>query len=108
MVDPKHRKFTRIVKDSDCRGLKILLSTPLTLPLSKNSTTELGNRSARTPNDEHGVLPLSNSTQHKLRVLFVDDEAAIREVMRIELPRMGHEVTLCENGEAALRALENQ
>jgi DNA-binding NtrC family response regulator len=60
------------------------------------------------PDDEHGVLPLSISTQHKLRVLFVDDEAAIREVMRIELPRMGHEVTLCENGEAALRALEIQ
>ncbi len=49
---------------------------------------------------------MSNSTQHKLRVLFVDDEAAIREVMRIELPRMGHDVTLCENGEAALAALE--
>ncbi len=49
---------------------------------------------------------MSNSTQHKLRVLFVDDEAGIREVMRIELPRMGHDVTLCENGEAALRALE--
>ncbi|MCA9070294.1 MAG: sigma-54-dependent Fis family transcriptional regulator, partial [Planctomycetaceae bacterium] len=49
---------------------------------------------------------MSNSTQHKLRVLFVDDEAAIREVMRIELPRMGHDVTICENGESALAALE--
>ena len=49
---------------------------------------------------------MSNSTQHKLRVLFVDDEAAIREVMKIELPRMGHDVTLCENGEKALEALE--
>ncbi len=49
---------------------------------------------------------MSNSTQHKLRVLFVDDEAAIREVMRIELPRMGHDVTICEDGEAALAALE--
>lgn len=49
---------------------------------------------------------MSNSTQHKLRVLFVDDEAAIREVMKIELPRMGHDVTICENGEAALAALE--
>jgi DNA-binding NtrC family response regulator len=53
------------------------------------------------------VFLLSNSTQHKLRVLFVDDEAGIREVMRIELPRMGHDVTLCENGEAALQALES-
>jgi len=45
---------------------------------------------------------------HKLRVLFVDDEAAIREIMKIELPRMGHEVTICEDGAAALRALEKQ
>ena len=40
-----------------------------------------------------------------LRVLFVDDEAPIREVMRIELPRMGHEVTVCEDGETALEVL---
>ena len=40
-----------------------------------------------------------------LRVLFVDDEAPIREVMRIELPRMGYEVTVCEDGETALESL---
>ena len=40
-----------------------------------------------------------------LRVLFGDDEAPIREVMRIELPRMGHEVTVCEDGETALEVL---
>ena len=43
-----------------------------------------------------------------LRVLFVDDEAPIREVMWIELPRMGHEVTVCEDGETALEALVDQ
>lgn len=43
---------------------------------------------------------------NKLRVLFVDDEVAIREVMRIELPRMGHEVTICEDGAAALKSLD--
>lgn len=48
---------------------------------------------------------LSNSV-NKLRVLFVDDEAAIREVMRIELPRMGHDVTICEDGQSALVALD--
>ncbi len=48
---------------------------------------------------------MSNSV-NKLRVLFVDDEAAIREVMRIELPRMGHDVTICEDGQSALIALE--
>jgi len=47
---------------------------------------------------------LSEST-HRLRVLFVDDEAMIREVMRIELPRMGHDVTVCDGGEAAVTAI---
>jgi DNA-binding NtrC family response regulator len=37
--------------------------------------------------------------------LFVDDEQPIRDVMQIELPRMGHDVTLCENGEEAIEAL---
>jgi len=49
---------------------------------------------------------LNPSVSSKLRVLFVDDEAPIREVMRIELPRMGHEVTICEDGHAAVAALE--
>jgi len=49
---------------------------------------------------------LSSPVQHKLRVLFVDDESAIRSVMQIELPRMGHEVTICENGQEALLALD--
>lgn len=48
------------------------------------------------------------AASHKLRVLFVDDEAPIREIMKIELPRMGHEVTICEDGHAALKALEKQ
>ncbi|NOX55721.1 MAG: sigma-54-dependent Fis family transcriptional regulator, partial [Planctomycetes bacterium] len=43
-----------------------------------------------------------------MRVLFVDDEETIREVMRIELPRMGHEVTICEDGESALKAVEER
>ena len=30
----------------------------------------------------------------------------IREVMRIELPRMGHEVTVCDGGEAAIKAID--
>lgn len=44
---------------------------------------------------------------NRLRVLFVDDEAMIREVMRIELPRMGHDVTVCESGEHALEVIDN-
>ena len=41
-------------------------------------------------------------------MLFVDDEPAIRDVMKLELPRMGHDVVMCEDGHAALRALEKQ
>jgi DNA-binding NtrC family response regulator len=43
---------------------------------------------------------------HKsLRVLFVDDEQSLQEFMRTELPRMGHEVTVCPDGKAAIREL---
>jgi DNA-binding NtrC family response regulator len=49
---------------------------------------------------------LNQSALNKLRVLFVDDEAPIRDVMRIELPRMGHEAVICEDGKAAIAAVE--
>jgi DNA-binding NtrC family response regulator len=49
---------------------------------------------------------LSAAPSNRLRVLFVDDESAIREVMKIELPRMGHDVTISEDGQAALKALD--
>src|SRR4029077_7089775 len=41
-----------------------------------------------------------------LRVLFVDDEKSLQEFMRSELPRLGHEVTVCQDGRAALKVLE--
>lgn len=44
---------------------------------------------------------------HKsLRVLFADDEKSLQEFMRTELPRLGHEVTVCPDGRSALKALE--
>jgi DNA-binding NtrC family response regulator len=44
---------------------------------------------------------------HKsLRVLFADDEKSLQEFMRSELPRLGHEVVVCPDGRAALKALE--
>ncbi len=42
-----------------------------------------------------------------LRVLFADDEASLRDLMAMELPRMGHEVRVCADGTAAVRALEH-
>jgi DNA-binding NtrC family response regulator len=41
-----------------------------------------------------------------LRILFADDEAHLRDLMQMELPRLGHEVTVCPDGSAALKALE--
>src|SRR5438552_14021450 len=45
-------------------------------------------------------------THKSLRVLFADDEKSLQEFMRSELPRLGHEVTVCPDGRAALKALE--
>jgi two-component system NtrC family response regulator len=41
-----------------------------------------------------------------LKLLFADDEKSLQEVMRLELPRMGHEVTVCPDGMTAAAALE--
>src|SRR5690349_3586360 len=48
-----------------------------------------------------------NSKPHsRLKVLFADDEQALQELMSLELPRMGHEVTVCPDGHTAAAALE--
>lgn len=39
-----------------------------------------------------------------MRILFADDETSIQELMRIELPRLGHEATVCPDGRTALAA----
>ena len=45
-------------------------------------------------------------THRCLRVLFVDDETSLREFMKSELPRLGHEVTVCPDGRTAVKTLE--
>jgi DNA-binding NtrC family response regulator len=50
-------------------------------------------------------MPTATTTT-KLRVLFVDDEPSLQEFMRTELPRLGHEVTVCPNGATALQAIQ--
>lgn len=42
----------------------------------------------------------------RLKLLFADDESSLQELMRLELPRMGHEVTVCPDGTTAVAALE--
>src|SRR5437588_1759870 len=47
------------------------------------------------------------ATPHNsLRILFADDEKSLQEFMRSELPRLGHEVTVCPDGKAGIKALE--
>lgn len=42
----------------------------------------------------------------KLKILFADDEVHLQDLIRVELPRMGHEVTVCPDGLTAIAALE--
>lgn len=49
---------------------------------------------------------MEKSHQGGLRILFADDEAHLRDLMQMELPRLGHEVTVCPDGASALKALE--
>jgi DNA-binding NtrC family response regulator len=49
---------------------------------------------------------LATPSHNSLRVLFVDDEKSLQEFMRSELPRLGHEVTVCPDGRAAVKVLE--
>ena len=46
------------------------------------------------------------SPARPMRILFADDEPALQELMRIELPRLGQEATVCPDGRTALAALD--
>lgn len=48
----------------------------------------------------------SAKPRKRLKVLFADDESSLQELMSIELPHMGHEVTVCPDGTTAVAALE--
>lgn len=41
-----------------------------------------------------------------LSLLFADDERSLQELMKLELPRMGHTVTVCPDGTTAVAAIE--
>ncbi|MDR3108380.1 MAG: sigma-54 dependent transcriptional regulator [Planctomycetaceae bacterium] len=43
-----------------------------------------------------------------MKILFADDEISLQELMRLELPRMGHTVTVCPDGRAAISVLEKE
>jgi DNA-binding NtrC family response regulator len=43
---------------------------------------------------------------NRLKILFADDEPRLQELMSLEIPRMGHEVTVCPDGHTAVAAME--
>ena len=43
---------------------------------------------------------------NRLRILFVDDEAHLREFMRTELPRLGHDVTVCQDSKSGIEMVK--
>ena len=47
-----------------------------------------------------------SSGHQSLRVLVVDDEEHLQELLRTELSDRGHEVTVCPSGRVALKVLE--
>jgi DNA-binding NtrC family response regulator len=49
---------------------------------------------------------LANSPLKSLRILYADDEKSLQEFMQDELPRLGHEVTVCPDGRTAVKTLE--
>jgi DNA-binding NtrC family response regulator len=51
-------------------------------------------------------VALTTPAHHRLRLLFVDDEQHLREFMRTELPRLGHEVTVCPDSRTALEVIK--
>lgn len=51
---------------------------------------------------------MAQSNKHKLRVLFVDDDESIADLLQSELPRMGHSATVCRSPAEALAAVEKQ
>jgi DNA-binding NtrC family response regulator len=41
-----------------------------------------------------------------MKLLFADDESHLQQLMSLEIPRLGHEVTVCPDGLTAVAALE--
>ena len=51
---------------------------------------------------------MKKSQPSQLSILFADDEPSLQELMRMELPHLGHRVTVCPDGYTAVAALERE
>lgn len=52
--------------------------------------------------------PVKKSQPNQLSILFADDEPSLQELMRMELPHLGHRVTVCPDGYTAVAAMERE
>jgi DNA-binding NtrC family response regulator len=43
-----------------------------------------------------------------LKILFADDEQALRDILNLELRRLGHDVVVCNDGRSAIQHIERQ
>jgi DNA-binding NtrC family response regulator len=48
----------------------------------------------------------TTAAHNRLRILFVDDEQHLREFMKTELPRLGHEVVACPDSRTAIEVIK--
>lgn len=51
-------------------------------------------------------LAVAQTSKHKLRVLFVDDDESISGLLESELPRMGHDAVICRSPSEASKVVE--
>jgi len=54
------------------------------------------------------TIPTKKPQPSQLSILFADDEPSLQELMRMELPHLGHRVTVCPDGYTAVAALERE
>lgn len=51
---------------------------------------------------------ISTKQPKGLKILFADDEQALRDILNVELRRLGHDVVVCDDGRSAIPHLERQ
>ncbi len=54
----------------------------------------------------NNLQTMKNKPPSSLKILFADYEEELQEIMKDELPCMGHEVTVCPDGATAIAALD--
>jgi two-component system, sensor histidine kinase RpfC len=113
--DPAPPTVLAVPREADVRRFEVLSSgfaSLLELPLDKRRLFNVLHSVSAGDEVREGVVRLQDyarrSSVAKLRVLVADDNATNREVVGKILERSGHTVTLVNDGEEALDALERE